>query len=162
MNKTTFTENLENNQLIAVRKFNASIEKIRKAWGHKEFLCQWWAPAPYVCEILEMEFKQGGHWMYTMTGPEGDTYMGRMDYLTIREFEMIEAEEYFCDENGEKLGEVPPMHQKFEFESGDEITIITMTTTYASPEALQQMAEMGAAEGWELACNQLDELLTTL
>ncbi|MEM7297492.1 MAG: SRPBCC domain-containing protein, partial [Bacteroidota bacterium] len=92
MNKTTFTENLEDNQLIATRQFNAPVEKVWKAWSNKEFLCQWWAPAPYVCEILSMDFKEGGYWMYTMTGPEGDVYRGRMDYLVMKELEVIEAE----------------------------------------------------------------------
>ncbi len=159
MNKTTFTEDLENNRLIAVRKFNAPVEKIWRAWSDAEILCQWWAPQPYTCTIDFMNFKEGGYWIYNMIGPEGDVYRGRMDYLKIEEFVRIEAEDYFCDEKGEKSGDIPPMQLTATFESDGRITTVTSTTTFASPEAFKQMAEMGAAEGWDLAFNQLEELL---
>lgn len=162
MKKTTFTEDLENNQLIAVHTFNAPVEKVWKAWSDADILCQWWAPMPYTCRIDAMDFKEGGHWIYNMIGPEGDVHRGRMDFLRIEEFAELEAEDYFCDENGEKAGDIPPMHLQVTFDSDGTSTTVTSTTTFASPEAFRQMAEMGAAEGWELACNQLEEVLTGL
>lgn len=159
MNKTTFKENLEDNQLIAVRSFDAPVQKVWKAWSDPDLLCQWWAPLPYICKIDEMDFKVGGYWIYNMIGPEGDIFRGRMDYLQIEEFKRIVGEDYFCDEQGEKSGDVPPMHMEAIFENLGDKTTVTNTTTYASPEALKQMAEMGAAEGWDLACNQLEQLL---
>ena len=162
MNKTTFTEDLENNRLIAVRTFEAPVEKVWKAWTRADLLCQWWAPAPYVCEIQKMDFKEGGFWMYTMTGPEGDVYRGRMDYLKIVEFERMEGEDFFCDEEGNKAGDIPPMLLTVTFESEGTSTVVTTTTTFASAEAFKQMAEMGAAEGWELSLNQQEELLNSL
>lgn len=159
MNKTTFTEDLENNRLIAVRKFNAPVQKVWNAWSQADILCQWWAPLPYTCEIGAMYFKEGGYWTYSMTGPEGDVHRGRMDYLKIVEFECLEAEDYFVDEDGNAVAEFPPMKLKVAFEEHDGTTTVTSTTTFASAEAFKQMAEMGMAEGWELACNQLDELL---
>ncbi len=159
MNKTTFTEDLENNQLIAVRRFNASVEKVWKAWSDPDILCHWWAPQPYTCKIDFMEFKVGGHWIYNMIGPEGDIHRGRMDFLEMQEFKSITAEDYFCNEKGEKAGEIPPMQLTVTFEEEGSSTIVTSITTFASAEALKQMAEMGAVEGWELAMNQLEGLL---
>ncbi|MEP1095050.1 MAG: SRPBCC domain-containing protein [Cyclobacteriaceae bacterium] len=159
MNETKFTEKLESNQLIGVRTFNAPVAKVWKAWSDPEILCQWWAPSPYVCDIKAMDFREDGHWIYTMTGPEGDIHRGRMDFLKMEENKMFEAEEYFCDENGEKAGDIPPMHLSVIFEDNGENTIITSTTTFASPEAFKQMAEMGAAEGLDIAFSQLEELL---
>ncbi len=162
MDKTTFTEDLENNRLIAVRTFNAPVEKVWKAWSNADILCQWWAPLPYICKIDSMDFREGGFWIYNMIGPEGDIHRGRMDYLKIIEFEKLQAEDYFCDENGEKAGDIPPMQLDVIFEEENGTTTVTSTTTFASPEAFKQMAEMGAVEGWELACNQLEDLLETL
>lgn len=160
MNKTSFTENLEENQLVAVRKLDAPLAKVWKAWSDPEIICQWWAPQPYICKIYEMDFKVGGHMLYNMVGPEGDEYRGRMDYLKIEEPKMYEVEDYFCDENGVKSGDIPPMNLKVTFEQEGESTIVTSTTTFASPEAFKQMAEMGAVEGWDLSLTQLEELLT--
>jgi len=160
MNKTTFTEDLENNRLIAERKFSIPLEKVWKAWSDADLLCQWWAPLPYTCKIDAMDFKEGGYWIYNMIGPEGDVYKGRMDFLKMEEHVGFEAEEYFCDEKGEKTGDVPPMHLKVTFEVEGASTLVTTTYTYASSEAFKQMVQMGAAEGWELSCNQLEKLLT--
>lgn len=159
MSKTSFTENLEDNQLIAVRTFNASVEKVWKAWSNPDILCQWWAPLPYTCKIDHMDFREGGYWIYNMIGPEGDVHRGRMDFIKMKEHQMFEAEDYFCDEHGEKAGDIPPMQLEVTFEGSGTTTTITSTTTFASPEAFKQMAEMGAAEGWELAMNQLEGLL---
>ncbi len=156
MNKTTFTEDLENNKLIAVRKFDAPVEKVWKAWSDPNILCQWWAPLPYTCKIDHMDFKEGGCWIYNMIGPEGDSYRGRMDFLKMEDRIGFEAEEYFCDENGEKTGEIPPMKLTVIFDVHGTVTTIKATYTYVSPEAFQQMVQMGAAEGWELAMNQLE------
>ena len=160
MSKTTFTEDLENNRLIAVRTFNAPVHKVWKAWSDAALLCQWWAPLPYVCKIDEMDFKEGGYWIYNMIGPEGDVHRGRMDYVKIDEFRSLEAEDYFIDEDGNAVAEFPPMKLAVTFKEEEGNTVVTSTTTFASAESFKQMAEMGAAEGWELACNQLDKLLT--
>lgn len=159
MNKTTFTEDLENNQLIAVRKFDAPVEKVWKAWSDPDILCQWWAPQPYVCKIDKMDFKEGGYWIYSMTGPEGDVHRGRMDYLKIEPHKQLEAEDYFVDQDGNASTGIPPMQMSVKFDSDGSSTTVTTITTFASAEAFKQMAEMGMAEGWELACNQLEALL---
>ena len=95
-----------------------------------------------------------------MIGPEGDVHRGRMDYLKIVTFERLEASDYFVDENGDAMAGFPPMQLTVTFESREGKTIVTSTTTFASEEAFRQMAEMGAAEGWEMACNQLEALLS--
>ena len=157
--KTVFTEDLENNRLIAERTLNASVEKVWEAWKDPEILCQWWAPQPYICKISFMDFKEGGYWMYNMIGPEGDEHRGRMDFHKITEFNLIEADDYFCDEEGQPIGEMEPMQFKAEFNSDGNSTTIKTITTFASAETMKQMAEMGMAEGWELAMNQLQDLL---
>ncbi|MEP0987541.1 SRPBCC domain-containing protein [Ekhidna sp.] len=159
MNKTTFTEDLENNRLIAVRTFDVPVEKVWKAWSDPAILCQWWAPQPYTCQIDEMDFKEGGYWIYNMVGPEGDLHRGRMDYLKIELHKQLEAEDYFVDEDGNASTGIPPMQMSVKFDSNASSTTVTSITTFASAEAFKQMAEMGMAEGWELACNQLEALL---
>lgn len=157
--KTQFTEDLENNKLIATRTLNAPIEKVWKAWSTPELLCQWWAPQPYTCQIDHMDFKVGGYWMYVMIGPEGDQHRGRVDFINIEEHALIEGEDYFCDEKGNPAGGMEPMHMEVKFSSDGNTTTILSTTTFASAETMKEMAKMGMVEGWELAMNQLEELV---
>ena len=157
--KTTFTEDLENNRLIAKRSFAASVDKIWKAYSDPAILCQWWAPAPYTCKTESMAFKAGGHWQYVMVGPEGDEHRGRIDYIRITPNEVIEGEDYFCDEQGNPNPNFAPMHMLMTFLSEGATTTIESVTTFADAESMKQMTEMGMTEGWDLAMNQLEALL---
>lgn len=157
--KTKFTEDLENNQLVAERTFKSPVNAVWKAWTDPKLLCQWWAPLPYLCKIESMDFKVGGYWQYVMVGPEGDEHRGRMDYLKIDELKLIEGEDYFCDEDGNASPDIAPMNMLVTFKSEGDATLVTTVTTFANSETMKQMAEMGMVEGWDLALNQLEGLL---
>lgn len=158
--KTKFTENLQENQLIGERTFNAPIEKLWKAWTNPDLIAQWWAPKPYRAETLHMEFREGGHWIYCMVSPEGQKHYGRMDYLEIQKPNFFNAQDYFCDEKGNRSEQFPPMHMEIRFQEVEGQTTITSTTTFASAEVMKQMAEMGMVEGFNQAYDQLEEMVS--
>ena len=46
----------------------------------KDLLEKWWAPKPWKAETKSMNFKDGGHWHYSMVGPDGTRMWARIDY----------------------------------------------------------------------------------
>jgi uncharacterized protein YndB with AHSA1/START domain len=87
-----------------------------RAWTDREILDQWWAPKPWKAETKTMDFREGGHWLYCMEGPEGEPHWYRVDYETITPGEFFTCLDAFCDEQGAISKEMPRMHWRVAFE----------------------------------------------
>src|SRR5688572_16978462 len=95
-----FTVDKENKMINVERDFNAPVDKVWAAWTQKEILDKWWAPKPWKAETKEMDFREGGHWLYAMVGPDGSKHWARADYKSIDAPGSFSVEDAFCDENG--------------------------------------------------------------
>src|SRR6187549_1794628 len=98
--EAVFTKDLPNKKLSVVRTFDASLERVWKAWTDSEILDQWWAPKPYRAVTKKMDFREGGFWLYAMTGPEGDKQWCIENFKTIVLLQLITNAVSFCDEEG--------------------------------------------------------------
>ncbi|HMP31177.1 MAG TPA: SRPBCC domain-containing protein, partial [Saprospiraceae bacterium] len=71
--KKTFLFNFDvdkaHKQIKIKRSFDAPRDLVWSAWTEAEILDQWWAPQPYINKTKSMHFHEGGHWLYSMTGP---------------------------------------------------------------------------------------------
>ena len=66
-----FTVDKANKKINVERAFAAPLKKAWAAWTQAELLDQWWAPKPWKAQTKSMDFKVGGRWIYSMTGPDG-------------------------------------------------------------------------------------------
>lgn len=55
------------------RKIPATAEQVFAAF-QPERLARWWGPAGFTNTFSTYEFKNGGHWSFTMHGPDGKNY----------------------------------------------------------------------------------------
>ena len=161
-NLTTVRENPDENQLIISRNFNAPLNLVWRAWTEPEILDKWFAPEPWKSVTKHMDFKEGGHRLYYMQGPEGEKHWGKMMYIKIVPEDFFNAEDGFCDENGNINEEMPSSHWNVVFTESETGTTVVGTTTFASTEALKQSIEMGVVEGTKICQDQLAELLKEL
>lgn len=160
MNKTNFTAN--GNVLKVERMFNAPISLVWRTWTEPELLDQWWAPKPWKSETSFMDFSEGGHRVYAMVGPEGEKHMARTNYRSIHVHEQFSGEDAFCDEEGNVNHEMPVSEFENLFKEKEKSTIVTITSSYASEEHLQQVIQMGMKEGLAMAFENLDGILQKL
>ena len=161
MSKTIFTKDKANLTLTAQRTFNASQHAVWKAYTTAEMLEKWFGPHPWYVTTVSMDFSVGGGYHYCMNGPEGEKMYALTKYTEIRPEEYYSSEDYFVDESG-TIDEHMPAGMKVEntFISDGDKTQLVSVTTFANPEAMQQMIEMGAQEGLGITLDQLDDLLT--
>lgn len=157
MYETTFKTNA--NELTVNRTFKAPLNLVWRAWTEAEILDQWWAPKPWKSETSHMDFKVGGYRIYDMVGPEGERHGGRTDYLQITEHESFSGKDYFLNEDININTDLPIAEFKNQFASGNNETVVTITTRYASEEQLQQVIQMGMKEGLRMAFENLDQVL---
>lgn len=71
------------NEIISTREFDFSRERVYEAWVNPELLKRWWGPNGFTNTFQEFEIKPGGHWRFTMHGPNG------VDYANHNVFEEI-------------------------------------------------------------------------
>ncbi|WAC18023.1 SRPBCC domain-containing protein [Luteolibacter sp. SL250] len=56
------------------RSFAVSRERLYAAFADPEQVAIWWGPAGFTNTIQEFDLRPGGHWRFTMHGPDGQTY----------------------------------------------------------------------------------------
>ena len=162
MNKTTFTQDLANKQLIVHRSFNASIKLVWKAFTDSSMLDQWWAPKPWRAETKSMDFREGGFWLYCMCGPEGEAHWGRTDYHKIVPLDYYEGVDVFCDESGNPNYDMPQSAIKATFIAKGGETEVRMVTQFPTVEQMEELIKMGVEQGLAMAFENLDGVLAAV
>jgi uncharacterized protein YndB with AHSA1/START domain len=159
MNKQTVTKDTRNRQLIIKRGFAAPINKVWAAWTDRNKLDKWWGPRTWPTTTKSFDFREGGHWHYNMTGPDGTRVWAWIDYEKIIQLVKFTAQDSFCDERGNKNTEMPSSHWSVEFDDRGQETFVTTTLTFATEDAMARIIEMGFEGGFTEQLDRLDEFL---
>ncbi|NML58108.1 SRPBCC family protein [Chryseobacterium cheonjiense] len=142
--------------------YNADVTEVWNYFTKSQFLDQWWAPKPWKCETKTQEFKNGGIWLYSMFGPEGERHYAKVKYGEITEHRSFDGTDSFCDENGNVNPDFPEAKWLFGFTGVEEGTKVTINIHFASEEAMNQLLEMGFEEGFKTGLNQLESILSSI
>ncbi len=159
---TKITTDLKKATFEARREFKANVSLVWRAWTEAELLDKWWAPAPWKCESQEMNFKEGGRWVYFMVGPEGERHGGIQIYETIKVEDYFTGKDAFADELGNINEDLPVCQWKNTFIETKEGTLVISFAQYPDTESLETVIKMGMAEGLTMAHNQLESVLKIL
>lgn len=87
-------EKTENREMRITRTFKAPIELMWEVWTDPEHIVNWWGPNGFISTIQKMDFKEGGEWKLTMTGPDGTSYPNRSIFKEIIPFKKIVFEHF--------------------------------------------------------------------
>lgn len=155
----TVNKDVNNKKITVVREFDAPVEAVWKAWTQKELLDQWWAPKPYKAKTRMLDFREGGQWIYAMVGPDGDESWVCVDFFKIDVNKSFTAEDYFCNEKGERTNDLPGMFWNNVFTSTGSGSKVSVELTFRSAEDLNKILELGFEEGYLSALGNLDDLL---
>jgi uncharacterized protein YndB with AHSA1/START domain len=156
---TTVTKDAASKKVVVVREFDGSVEEVWKAWTQPDLLDQWWAPKPWKANTKSMDFKEGGTWLYSMDGPEGEKHWSKVDYGSIEPGKKFTGTDAFCDENGKVSTEMGASHWNCTFSKSGDGTKVTVEITFDNEEDMNKLLEMGFEEGFTAAHGNLDELL---
>lgn len=160
MNEARFTQSEDGKMLTVEREFNAPLEKVWDAHTKSELLEQWWAPLPWKAVTKSFDFKEGGHWHYYMSGPEGERHWSWLGYHDIKPGVGFAADDYFCNEEGQRSDDLPGTNWKIEFTEENGVTKLVSRVSFANAEDLEKLTAMGMKEGYAQGLDQLEKLLT--
>jgi uncharacterized protein YndB with AHSA1/START domain len=158
-NSTGITKDLKHKSITVTREFDAPVEKVWKAFTASEMLDKWWGPQPWRAETKTMNFKPGGYWLYAMVSPENQRQWGRFNYLAIKQFEKIEVEDLFCDENGKVTSDLPASKGDIVFSKTKNGTRVSFKAIYKKESDVEKIIAMGFEEGISICFDQLENLV---
>lgn len=159
MVKSIFEKDIANKKMLISREFDGSVEEVWDAFTDQEILDQWWAPLPWKAETKSMEFQNGGTWLYSMNGPEGEKHWAKADFRNIIPKKSFEATDAFCDEQGNENNDLPKMDWRTIFKPGVNGTKVEIEIAFASEKDMETTLEMGFQEGFTAAHENLDKYL---
>ncbi len=148
--------------LTVEAEFEASPERVWQLWADPRQLEGWWGPPTYPATVTSHELNTGGRVEYHMTGPEGDRFHG---YWVIEEVEAphrLVFHDGFANDDGTANTDLPGTRSHVTIQPvGGGRTRMSITGTFPSVEAMEQLVAMGMEEGLIEAVGQIDALLAT-
>ncbi len=145
----------EKRTLTLERTFNAPIELVWEAWTKPEHIAHWWGPRGMPVNIIEHNFKVGGHWKYSMPMPNGNEFISEGIYSEIIEHSKIVTAADF-----KPMTEGVQMTMLFE-EDGDKTKFIFKVLHQTEEYKLQQ-EKMGFYNGWGSVFEGLNDYLVKM
>lgn len=158
-NKLSITKNLTKKRIEIVREFAAPLDKVWGAWTDSSKLDLWFAPKPWKAITKVMDFREGGRWLYCMSGPKGEKTWGRLDYKRIVPLVSFTAEDSFCDEFGVDNTELPKILWRNKFLSTETGCKVMIEMSFKKSADLETILNMGFEEGFTAAIGNLEKLL---
>lgn len=96
-----------------------------------------------------------------MTGPGGERAAGYWDVLEVEAPHRFLVEDGFADDTGQPNSELPTTRMELQLaERPGGGTAMTVISTFASADAMEQVIDMGMEEGLREAMGQIDGLLS--
>ena len=145
--------------LTVVAEFAAPPSRVWQLWSDPRQLERWWGPPTWPATFLEHDLVPGGSARYVMTGPAGEQAGGWWRFLSVDEPRSLELEDGFADEDGNPAAEMPTTRMRMTLEESGGSTRMTLVSSFATTEQMEQLTSMGMVEGLTAALGQMDELL---
>jgi uncharacterized protein YndB with AHSA1/START domain len=157
--KARFTKDTANKKIRVVKDLDADINKVWSAYKDRNKLDQWWAPKPWRAETKELDFKEGGRWLYSMNGPKGERQWSRFDFEKIDAPNQFTGTDAFTDKNGTRDKSMPSIHWSNSFEKNGGGTRLTVELIFDKEEDMKKILDTGFEQGFQMGLENLDELL---
>jgi uncharacterized protein YndB with AHSA1/START domain len=118
-------------EIRITRIYDAPVAAVWDAWTDPKQVAQWWGPRGFTITTHSKDLRAGGHWNYTMHGPDGVDYPNTTKY-----FEVVEHAKLVYDHGGSETA--PPLFRvTVLFSAIGGRTKMEMTMTLATPEAAE-------------------------
>jgi uncharacterized protein YndB with AHSA1/START domain len=156
-----FTVDKATKTIHVTREFAADLDLVWDAFTKAEILDQWMAPKPWRVRTKEMDFREGGRWLYAMVSPENLARYSLVEFTKIQVKSSFSTKNSFCDENGNSINSAFSL-VKNSFKAGKGTTMVQIEKIFDNLSTLEMMVSGGYKEGLAMGLVNLDEYLLTL
>lgn len=140
-------------QIHITRIYDAPVKAVWEAWTDPVQTAQWWGPRGFTLTTHSKELRPGGHWHYTMHGPDGTDYINKTKYFEVEEYAKLVYDHGGNDEHA------PLFRVTVLFSERNGQTTMEMTMTLPSFEAAEETRTIIKKAGGEATWDRLAEFL---
>lgn len=141
------------NELYLTRVYDAPVRLVWEAWTDPKQVAQWWGPRGFTLTTHSKDLRPGGHWAYTMHGPDGKDWENKTIYHEVEKYSRLVYDHGGGDDR-------PPLFRvTVTFEEIKGRTKMEMTMALATPEAAQETRQFIKKAGGESTWDRLGEFL---
>jgi len=145
---------LRERQIISQRVIHAPPARVFEAWTAAHHLARWFGPHGFTITTREFSFGPGGHWDFTMHGPDGT------DYLNYIKWTEIEPPHRITYRQGGRPGDSATFEGSVTFEVQGTATLLTLCATFPDKAQRDHVAtHFGAVEGGDQTLARLAMLV---
>lgn len=143
----------KSNVISLTRVYDAPLRAVWDAWTVAEEVAQWWGPRGFTITTHSRDLRTGGHWHYTMHGPDGTDYENTTQYI-----EVVPQQRMVYDHGGHR--DRPPLFRVTAlFTERNGRTQLDFSMTLATPEAAEEIRGFIKKAGGEATWDRLGEYL---
>jgi uncharacterized protein YndB with AHSA1/START domain len=146
------------NEIRLTRVYDAPVSAVWDAWTIPEQAAQWWGPRGFTLTTHSKDLRAGGHWRYTMHGPDG------VDYPNLATYHLVERHKKLVYDHGATDDRPPLFHVTATFSETHGQTTMELVFTLSSPEAAAEIArhikQAGGNATWDRLAEHLEETST--
>lgn len=143
----------KSNVISLTRVYDAPLQAVWNAWAQPEAVAQWWGPRGFTLTTHSRDLRTGGHWHYTMHGPDGTDFENTTQYLDV-----VPGQRLVYDHGGHQ--DRPPLFRvNVLFTEREGRTRLDLSMTLATPEAAEEMRGFIRRAGGEATWDRLAEYL---
>lgn len=146
---------VQSNEIYIERVYAAPIESVWDAWTDPAKVEKWWGPRGFTLTTHSKDLRAGGHWHYTMHGPDGTDYPNRTVYHEVEEHRRL-VYDHGANESQPPLFRVTALFT--ETEEGQ--TKLQLTMTLSTPEAATSIRQFIKQAGGNATWDRLAEFLS--
>jgi uncharacterized protein YndB with AHSA1/START domain len=141
------------NEIYITRVYDAPVAAVWDAWTDPAQVAQWWGPRGFTITTHSKDLRVGGHWSYTMHGPDGTNYENKTLYFEV------EPQRKLVYDHGGNDDRPPLFRVTVLFTALGGKTQMEMTMALATPEAAAQIAQFIKQAGGNATWDRLAEFL---
>jgi uncharacterized protein YndB with AHSA1/START domain len=141
------------NEIRLTRVYDAPVKTVWEAWTDPAQVAQWWGPRGFTLTTHSKDLRPGGHWSYTMHGPDGTDYENTTVY-----HEVVPYARLVYDHGGH--ADRPPLFRvTATFTDVDGRTHMDLTFRLATAEEAERTRQFIRKAGGESTWDRLAEYL---
>ena len=126
----------KSNEIRIIRMYDAPVQAVWDAWTDLEQVKQWWGPRGFTITTHAKDLRAGGHWHYTMHGPDGVDYPNKTHYF------VVEPHAKLVYDHGGNDEQAPLFRVTVLFSETQGKTKMDMTMALATPEKAEEIRKV--------------------